>query len=347
MAIPATKYNTNAQSGAPKPIIIQCPACSTKFALSSEALNQGLTPKFHCSRCDTIFTQNFEPEPQEPFHEAEATHDSIKSPFDFHPSASNASEAMFNEPIAADSFDFSFSEDEDKLFTRFNTGTGPDSESELSVAKFDDEPMGYGSLARESINSHDPLAASEPSLIEKIQIPERFKAVAYLTAPCLLFLGVASLIAFISSISPSTIASAASMISSEKTIIAPRDIFVTNTKVKRIALDSGEMVSEITGTVVNKSADSLKEIEIEAAVFDRQNNQVGIDKAKTSSNIGKSRIQSLTPEMIIDLQNTSSARTFSVKPNQEAPFTAVVIEAPSKNGAPKSFIARVFSITKR
>ena len=36
--------------------IIQCPSCSTKFALNANQLAGIETPKFHCSRCNTIFS---------------------------------------------------------------------------------------------------------------------------------------------------------------------------------------------------------------------------------------------------------------------------------------------------
>jgi predicted Zn finger-like uncharacterized protein len=36
--------------------IIQCPACNTKFALNESQLNGLDNPKFHCSRCNTLFT---------------------------------------------------------------------------------------------------------------------------------------------------------------------------------------------------------------------------------------------------------------------------------------------------
>jgi predicted Zn finger-like uncharacterized protein len=35
--------------------IIQCPACSTKFAIEEAQLSDVSNPKFHCSRCNTVF----------------------------------------------------------------------------------------------------------------------------------------------------------------------------------------------------------------------------------------------------------------------------------------------------
>lgn len=36
--------------------IIQCPACSTKFSVKTAAFNQQTSARFHCSRCDHVFT---------------------------------------------------------------------------------------------------------------------------------------------------------------------------------------------------------------------------------------------------------------------------------------------------
>jgi predicted Zn finger-like uncharacterized protein len=360
MATPASKFSFNQTPSGPKPLIIQCPSCSTKFALSSEAITGSPAPKFHCSRCDTIFSQEVQPYEDHLIQEApqaesnfnytqtdrfEEAHHQIEASMEPHKAETSLN---YNDPIAADSFDFSFDEDSEKIFASFDSGIGDDSHSEISVAKFDDEPMGYGSLVREQVALHDPLSTSESiPLFQRIKIPTKYKALAYLTAPCIIFLFFASFIALVSSTAPSVVASAANLISSEKTVVAPRDIFVKNTKIKRIALDSGDMVTEITGIAVNKSSDTLRDIEIEAVVYDKLSKKVGTNKAIVSSNIGKSRLQSLTPEMIEDLQQTSSARSFSIKAGQEVPFSAVVVETPSKNGAPKFFTARVFSATKR
>jgi predicted Zn finger-like uncharacterized protein len=346
MATPAAKFNFPTSATTPKPLIIQCPSCSTKFALSSEAVSGSSTPKFHCSRCDSIFSQEIELKQEvTPLHEEPLFEDLPPPPPPPPPLAQTS--LTFDEPLAADAFDFSFDEDDEKIFARFDTGSGDNEQSEISVAKFDDEPMGYGSLVREQAILHDPLAATAPSFIQRIKVPAKHKSLVYLLAPCAVFLCFALCVAILSSTAPTIIASAANLIAAEKTTIGPRDIFVKNTKVKRIALDSGEMVTQITGTAVNKSADTLRDITVEAAVYDKASKQVGTNKTLISSNIGKSRIQSLTPEMILDLQLTSSARSFSIKAGQEAPFTAIVLEAPSKNGAPKFFTARVFSATKR
>jgi predicted Zn finger-like uncharacterized protein len=347
MATPAAKFNFPTSAATPKPLIIQCPSCSTKFALSSEAVSGSSTQKFHCSRCDSIFSQEIELKQEvAPLHQEPVFEELPPPPPPPLPPLAQTS-LTFDEPLAADAFDFSFDEDDEKIYTRFDTGFGDNEQSEISVAKFDDEPMGYGSLVREQVVLHDPLAAAAPSFMQRIKIPAKHKPLMYVLAPCAVFLCFALCVAILSSTAPLLVASAANLIAAEKTTIGPRDIFVKNTKVKRIALDSGEMVTQITGTAVNKSADTLRDITVEASVYDKASKQVGANKTLVSSNIGKSRIQSLTPEMILDLQMTSSARSFSVKAGQEAPFTAVVVEAPSKNGGPKFFTVRVFSATKR
>lgn len=39
-----------------QPVIVQCPACQTKFAIEAKLLVEVETPRFHCSRCDHVFT---------------------------------------------------------------------------------------------------------------------------------------------------------------------------------------------------------------------------------------------------------------------------------------------------
>lgn len=40
----------------PRMSIIQCPSCRTKFAIESEVVEAVLDPRFHCSRCDEVFS---------------------------------------------------------------------------------------------------------------------------------------------------------------------------------------------------------------------------------------------------------------------------------------------------
>ena len=248
-----------------------------------------------------------------------------------------------------DDFDFSIDEDEDSLEASFKSASGQ--YGEISVAKIDDEAMGYGSLTRSSSTPavHDPLAATTKPFYTKILASARAaigsnQGMFILIAPCLGFLAIASTIFVVSSYAPKAVASVASIFGSDRTIIAPKDVYLTNTKVKRIALDSGAMVSQITGTIVNQSTTTFKDIEVQGLVFDRSNNVIGKQTAKASSNIGKSRLQSLTADMITDLQETSSAKNYSLKAGSESPFTAVVLENPSVGAtAPKTFVARVYS----
>jgi predicted Zn finger-like uncharacterized protein len=59
--------------------IIQCPACNTKFALNETQLSGLDNPKFHCSRCNTVFTLQTHENPVKD-HISAATKEEITQP---------------------------------------------------------------------------------------------------------------------------------------------------------------------------------------------------------------------------------------------------------------------------
>ena len=50
-------------------ILVACPSCRTKFAVESSAIASLEVPRFHCSRCDTVFVVE-EPREEDPLSTA-------------------------------------------------------------------------------------------------------------------------------------------------------------------------------------------------------------------------------------------------------------------------------------
>jgi predicted Zn finger-like uncharacterized protein len=47
--------NDSTNSTSEPHVLVSCPSCKTKFAVESSLIASYETPRFHCSRCDSVF----------------------------------------------------------------------------------------------------------------------------------------------------------------------------------------------------------------------------------------------------------------------------------------------------
>ncbi len=125
-------------------------------------------------------------------------------------------------------------------------------------------------------------------------------------------------------------------------LAAPQDLFIKDTQFKRILLDSGDSVSLITGVVVNKSSMPVRNIEIEAAAFNSAGEIVARRKLPASATLAKSRIHSLSLDMIESIQTGPARKITQLKPGERTEF-AIALFGPELSRA-RFFSARVFSV---
>jgi hypothetical protein len=70
--------------------VIGCPSCRTSFAVEERILTSASDPKFHCSKCDSIFSLSASAAPQRISHRAESATDLAYSPTRAKPSSTRA-----------------------------------------------------------------------------------------------------------------------------------------------------------------------------------------------------------------------------------------------------------------
>jgi predicted Zn finger-like uncharacterized protein len=353
--------------------VVQCPACQTKFAVDSSAITAVSNPRFHCSRCDHVFSVSAIAEGGAPFQDLQQPEQIQEPPqpqitkpavnpstLDFFENATQASvfgvddtgedfsaSVMNEEPIDSselpdDVFDYSSDLENSKqqigdhLFDFGLTG----------AKSLEEEPMGYGSLTRAESSPIPKIETTDNSidpLLKKavVKAPPSYKL---LLAPSFASIILFGAIAIISMVSPKTITNLSNGFIAAKEHTLPTDLYVKKASLKRVVLDSGETVSVITGKVKNDSSLAIKELFLEAAIFDPKSKLLEKRKAHVASALTKSRVQSLTPQMLEDLQNAKPARSFNLKPNQEGDFTIVVPEPQAINSLPPtSFVTRIYS----
>ncbi|WKZ57203.1 MAG: hypothetical protein QY326_00665 [Bdellovibrionota bacterium] len=63
-----------------QPLIIQCPNCQTKFAIEPSLLDGIESPRFHCSRCDQVFSSQDAGLPSSPPPAPPPVHEEVEAP---------------------------------------------------------------------------------------------------------------------------------------------------------------------------------------------------------------------------------------------------------------------------
>ncbi len=424
--------NTSQSSSAEpqkKITVVQCPACQTKFAVDGNQLAAVEIPRFHCSRCDNVFTVDRvvlglsrTPQAPEAVHiEATPTpvvqqqeiakpalRDTAKSPtmiqdeyqftFDFpqaeeptidsSPQSFDFNSADFREEedalsMSGTDFGVSVMKDpfesdalspvsdrdlESKLFAGISSGhesssshTSPFLQAPTPPTTLGDEPMGYAPFNRntqrqattdwsdtqygEDLGVTANTIQRAPRARFLASLSPQWRGVLTITTPLLGFLLILGLFTAFCVSNPQGASAMAQSFFPGKEMAAPTDLYITDSKIKRINLESGETVSVVSGTIVNRTEESFNEVLVEGLLFDRSGNVLGRKKINAASSLGRSRIQSLSPEMIEDLQNAKPAKRFELKAGQIFEFTmAIPEEIAIQPTTPSFFSARIYSV---
>lgn len=199
-----------------------------------------------------------------------------------------------------------------------------------------------GNLAYRADNPALVAPLTQPasrSTLPKVSAPQSFWKM--LVAPSLGFLailGVASIALFNSSSLSQYFTQAAVPGALEA---APSELYIKNSKFDKVTLDNGEIIRVVSGVIVNSSERSFRAIEIEAALFDGAGKPLGTYRANAANTLAKTKIDSLTPEMIDHLQATSTPKRLILKPSENKEF-AIALRGDQFARA-QHFGARIYS----
>ncbi len=123
--------------------------------------------------------------------------------------------------------------------------------------------------------------------------------------------------------------------------VPPPGLILSNISFKRVALQSGEIVHLISGTLQNHTERSFKEVVLEGLGFDAGGQKVSALKVNAGATLVKTRVESFSPEMINELQGRESVRHFDLEPGDEQPFTLGLLS--DDMNAAKYYSARIYS----
>ncbi len=330
-------------------VIIRCPACETKFAVESTQIADVEIPRFHCSRCDHVFAvekKELQPPALRPQSLGGSAPGERPPPWalgDRPRALVRATEPPAPaEPSAAQ---LSATEREDQLTFGF-VGSAASTTEDLTEGPEAPLPFSFSPgrntdttpPAPQVLMAQSAMGAPIPASLALTP----WRAVAWLSGALLLTLLALVIVShyFRANPSPATKLFYSAFPSAPHP--GAQDLVIQGLRFKRITLESGDAVSTVSGTLVNQGESSVSEILIEGLAFDASGKLVASTRVNAASTLARTRIRSLTMEMVAGLQSGQAARRFELRPGESHDFTIALLDGePERAGY---FSARVYSV---
>jgi hypothetical protein len=124
--------------------------------------------------------------------------------------------------------------------------------------------------------------------------------------------------------------------------VAPPELRLEDTTYGTVALSSGETVRIITGTLTNESSTDVRNVVLEGLTFDAAGDKLTTVKVTSGATLSHSRLQSLTPDIITELQSGGHAKPLHLKVGESEKVTLALTDQAAADA--RFFSARVFSV---
>ncbi len=125
--------------------------------------------------------------------------------------------------------------------------------------------------------------------------------------------------------------------------VAPPDLSIVNARFKQVVLDSGETAYLVSGTLKNQSQQTLRNVMLEGIGFNESGELVSRNRVDAGATLAKTRVRSLTPEMIKNLQSGQLKNKLVLKPGDAEDFTFALLNGEAAKA--RYFSARVYSVS--
>lgn len=343
-AAPGLTPEKNLVSGT-KHTVVQCPKCQTKFAVDSKLIAGLDSPKFHCSRCDHVFSSSEFNQSYLPFKELRSSVQStmpqsdslelnqtlrqqrtklpskgLEIPRSLTPELKNINRAPHENEPADEKYDeqvtFDFFEDQpfepEQSFkdSEITFHDFPKSSIESALQKdLPDKPYAHLKKRRKPGRTLMQLFAGDshwPTLLAMI-IPLGMFLLILTAASIYISLNADSSAKLTKFIPPGPVA-------------APAGLFIKSTNIEQVTLDSGEKVQIIKGTLVNDSKHTFRDIIIEGLFFNNLGQEIKSVRINISNSLAEARIKALSAQMINELQSNQMNRYFELTPASKSHF---------------------------
>lgn len=323
-------------------LIIQCPACRAKFALPASALDGVEFPRFHCSRCDHIFSQEesmveteVPPPPPEPAPRAATRSLEVPRAYDpKHPAAAPQENAppvdQTSDPLRRNAAQMEFD---------FSTPRRKEDAHAWAVGELDPD-LEYREAAPAKALSKLPAQAAWEAL--RRDRTDRWRGVWYLSAPILVFLAMLWGLSRALKADASFSDALSQRIFPNAERAAPPGLLISGLKHRATALDDGERIHLISGTLENHAGETVRDVMLEALTFDAAGRKIAQAKVNAGSTLAGSRVKDLNLPMVREIQARVPAQRFEIKPDERVKF-AIAVRADADRPA-HFYTARVYSV---
>ena len=359
--------------------IIQCPSCATKFAIERNVLSEMDSPRFHCSRCDHLFsmTEATRAEREVVTAAVQEIAPVVAAAKSFEPTSWKAEEHSapksleIPKPIATptlvdpprenavtvgtasdDAAQISFGFKAPPAGKRQPLSGFPVEEDwfapEPELGNISDSEFGYdyGSAGKGSY-SPEIMRGSETKL-GKGNITAGWSAFSVLALPIAVLMLLLGATAIFLRADSETAAHLSARLFPGAPQIAPTGVQIEQSKVKKVTLDSGESVLVLTGRIANRSGENIKDVVIEGLGFDKGGAELVSARWPLGVSLNKARLKSLSPEMIRNMQASANAKRRELNSGEEQEFSFALLPDGSaeKDGLPEVqfFGSRVYSV---
>ena len=366
MAKPLEDFSTDPKSSSSVipagSTVVQCPGCRTRFAVDKRSINQAEFPRFHCSRCDHVFSLG---EGQAATPEAPHLSQALEQFEAASKRAASSAEGMalqipreFPDAIASSAPHEALNAERElcepqMAFGFSSRGAAVSKAAENDQLNWLKEPeidsAVRPSSARELFDRDLPNPLPEILNAHSLELPPNktlsgWRALVASSVPILLVL---LLLGALGMYVPrdSFTARILSMLSfSTQAQPAPAGLTLNESAFRTIALDSGEEISLVEGKLENQTVSDFKHVRIETVLFDRSGTAVFSKITSLGSGLAHSRIKSLSTEMIQKMQTGAPTRKAALLSGAGSDF-AIAFTANELAGIkPEFYSARIYSV---
>jgi hypothetical protein len=300
--------------------IIDCPSCKTRFCIKKEVVDRYHAPNFHCSRCDHVFKIDL-----------------------LEMRAAAAERLTASSPLKS------------TPAKNFNISSTPKTETPLS-APHERETTSPITPIKDMRNRREIKAAellkhinffskksANPAVPSGATIAQsKWQDLGTITTPIIVFLFALGLLSFYLVKNPGSASSIISAIVPSAPRMTPSGLHITKTDFTKVTLDSGEQIAVVYGEIQNTTDTIYGSVNLEAQAFDREGNLIKKSMSASGGTLVNTRIQSLSPKLIEDIQTAKGPRKLAIGPNRSEKFAVALMGDEIKDAA--YFSIRIYSV---
>ena len=334
-------------------MIIVCTSCKTKFSVDDAHVERFENPRFHCSRCNHYFHLN---ETSEHSSQSNKVKESLRPQRPINTKHTNTGHVNTNQinTVRIENNIVQEPKQEPENEKAAVKATWPDikgrEELEVDYSDFKIEKTNYFQGKTSKVISHDPfdfgdnLGRAKEIHTQAKNGHSSFKTFAFF-APLVILGGVFFMWGkAIAAAGPTAAVNPLNLLNGSASHIAPEGVEVEDLTPEIIALENGKQVLLIKGNVSNATASSFSDINLEAVIYDNENNPLKKLIVNTNNKLQHAaEINSLNEKIINVLQEKSagSDTPLILEANSKNTFKVAVTEL---DKLPSWFSVRVYSV---